>query len=57
VLDGFRRRIVITDLPDPERPSPPHAVARRRIDVTVRYQINQLEREQVVSTIISNYRE
>jgi type II secretory pathway pseudopilin PulG len=57
VIDGFRRRIVITDLPDPERPSPPHAVARRRIDVTVRYQINQLEREQVVSTIISNYRE
>ncbi|HNQ14266.1 MAG TPA: hypothetical protein PKM58_01800 [Pyrinomonadaceae bacterium] len=57
LVTGFRRQVVITDLPDPERPSPPHAIARRRIDVTVRYQINQLEREQVVSTIISNYQE
>ncbi len=57
LVTGFRRQVVITDLPDPERPSPPHAIARRRIDVTIRYQINQLEREQVVSTIISNYQE
>jgi Tfp pilus assembly protein PilV len=57
VLIGFQRQIVITDLEDPERPSPPHAVSRRRIDVTVRYQINQLQREQTVSTIITNYAE
>ncbi len=57
VLTGFERSIVITDLQDPERPSPPHLIARRRIDVTVRYNVNQLLREQTVSTIISNYSE
>ncbi len=55
VLTGLQRRIVITDLPDSERPSPPHAIARRRIDVTVQYNVNQLVREQTVSTIITNY--
>lgn len=57
VLNGFERRIFITDLQDSERPSPPHPISRRRIDVTVRYNINQLQREQTVSTIITNYSE
>lgn len=57
VLKGFERQIVITDLQDPERPSPPHAVSRRRIDVTIRYYVNQLRLEQTVSTIITNYAE
>lgn len=57
VVNGFERKIVITDLQDAERPSPPHAISRRRIDVTVRYFVNQLQREQTVSTIIANYAE
>lgn len=57
VLAGYERRIVITDVADPERPSPPHAISRRRIEVTVRYFVNQLAREQTVSTIITNYAE
>lgn len=57
VIGGFERRVVITDLQDADRPSPPHPIARRRIDVTVRYFINQLRREQTVSTIIANYSE
>jgi len=57
VMNGFERRIVITDLQDAERPSPPHAISRRRIDVTVRYYVNRLQREQTVSTIIANYSE
>lgn len=57
VLPGFERRIVITDLQDAERPTPPHPIARRRIDVTVRYWVNSLQREQTVSTIIANYAE
>jgi hypothetical protein len=57
IVNGFERRIVITDLQDSERPSPPHAISRRRIDVTVRYFVNQLQREQTVSTIIANYAE
>lgn len=55
VIEGFERRVEITDLQDIDRPSPPHAIARRRIDVTVRYQMNQLTRQQTVSTIIANY--
>lgn len=55
VVKGYERRIIITDLQDPERPSPPHAISLRRIDVTIRYQLNQLTREQTVSTIITNY--
>jgi len=57
VMNGFERRIVITDLQDSERPTPPHPISRRRIDVTVRYWVNQLRREQTVSTIIANYAE
>ncbi len=57
ILKGYERRIVISDLQDSERPSPPHAISRRRIDVTVRYNVNQLQREQTVSTIITNYSE
>lgn len=57
VMYGFERQIVITDLDDPERPFPQHAIARRRIDVTVRYSINSLQRQQTVSTIITNYEE
>lgn len=55
VISGFQRKIEITDLQDSDRPSPPHAIARRRIDVTVRYNVNQLVREQKISTIITNY--
>ncbi len=55
ILQEYERRIVITDVQDPERPSPPYEIAIRRIDVTVRYRINQLQREQTVSTLITNY--
>ena len=55
VTPNFQRQIVITDLQDSERPSPPHAIARRRIDVTIRYFVNSLQRDQTISTIITNY--
>jgi len=55
VIQGFQRKIVITDIPDPDRPSPPNAIARRRIDVTIRYNVNQITRDEVVSTIVTNY--
>lgn len=51
-LKGYERQIVITDVPDPERPD---VVARRRIDVTVRFFSNQILRQEVVSTIVTNY--
>jgi type II secretory pathway pseudopilin PulG len=55
LLSGYERQIVITDLPDAERPTPPNAIARRRIDVSIRYFSNQISRQEVVSTIITNY--
>lgn len=57
VVGGYDRRIVITDLQDSERPTPPHPISRRRVDVTVRYYVNRLQREQTVSTIITDYKD
>ena len=55
VVKGYQRQIVITDVPDPERPSPPYAIARRRIDINIKYYFNSISRTETVSTIITNY--
>lgn len=55
IVPSLERQVVITDVPDPERPTPPYAVARRRIDVSVRYFVNQSVRTETVSTIVTNY--
>ncbi len=55
LMTGFQRQIVITDVPDPERPSPPNPITRRRIDVTIVYFVNQATRYETVSTILTNY--
>lgn len=52
---GFERKIVITDLQDAERPSPPYAVAQRKIEIFIRYNTNQAIRQVVMTTIITNY--
>lgn len=54
-LPGFQRQIVITDVNDPERPTPPNRIMRKRIDITIRYNINQVTRQQVVSTMLTDY--
>lgn len=59
VVEGFYRRIVITDINDPDRPSPPfgtNPVMMRRIDITIRYPGAGAIREEVVSTIMTNYK-
>lgn len=55
IITGYERQIVITDVQDPTRPSPPNDIARRRVDVTVRYRVNQLWRQETMSTLITNY--
>ncbi len=55
VVKGLERRIVITDVNDPERPTPPNRIRRKRIDVTIRYFVNQISRQQLVSTMLSDY--
>lgn len=54
-LKGFERRITVVDINDPERPTPPYDIGFRRIDVTIRYQINGLLREYTTSSMISTY--
>ncbi len=55
IMYGFLRQITITDVADSERPSPPNPITRRRIDVTIRYFVNQATRSETASTIITNY--
>ncbi|CAN5275859.1 hypothetical protein BH10ACI1_BH10ACI1_35760 [soil metagenome] len=55
VVKGYERKIVITDVPDSERPTPPNPISRRRIDVKIRYFYNTIPREEIVSTIVTNY--
>jgi len=55
LMNGFQREIVITDVADSERPSPPNPITRRRIDVNIRYFVNQATRQETASTIITNY--
>lgn len=55
IIDDFERKVVITDLPTPNRPIAVHGVLRRQVDITVRYRVNRLWREEKVSTIIARF--
>lgn len=55
LVTGFQREIVITDVADAERPSPPNPITRRRIDVNIKYFVNQATRTESTSTIVTNY--
>ncbi len=55
VKNSFERKIEITDVQDPDRPSPPNAITRRKITITVRYFINTLSRQQEIKTLVTNY--
>ncbi len=54
IVSQVERQIVITDVIDPERP-PPNEIAIRRIDVTIRFFINGLGRQETASTLITDY--
>jgi type II secretory pathway pseudopilin PulG len=59
VTEGFYRMIEITDINDPDRPSPPFGTNPfmiRRIDITIKYPGAGGIREEKVSTIITNYK-
>lgn len=55
VLPNYKRQIIITDVPDPERPTPTYAIARRNITVTIQFDINGKSRQESVSTIVARY--
>lgn len=59
VVKNFWRKITITDINDPDRPSPPMGtwpIMMRRIDIVVKYHGVGGLREEKVSTIITNYK-
>lgn len=62
IMSQLRRRIVITDVCDPDRPSPvicsptgPHPVRIRSVTVTVTYNVGGLQRQESVQTVLSDY--
>lgn len=55
IIAGYWREIIITDLDDPERPSPPNDITRRRIDVSIRYAVTGGFRTESAATIVTNY--
>ncbi|MER3430156.1 MAG: hypothetical protein C4324_03765 [Blastocatellia bacterium] len=60
-LEGFQRQITITDICDPDRPSPIcptpgiWAVRMRSVEVRVRYSIGLAIREEVLRTVLTDY--
>ena len=58
---GFQRRIVITDQCDPERPSPncippgTLGVSVRLVVVTVTYFVGSIQRQEQMTTVLTNY--
>jgi len=62
VIANLQRQIVITDVCDPDRPSPvicnpagTNAVKIRSVAVTVRYQVGGLQRQEVLTTVLTDY--
>lgn len=55
ILTGYQRKIVITDIPDSERPTPPYPIGIRKIEVTIRFYVNGVAREEVGETLLTNY--
>jgi type II secretory pathway pseudopilin PulG len=58
VIQNFTRQIIITDINDPERPSPPLGswpIMMRRVEIVIKYDGAGGMREERVSTIVSKY--
>lgn len=61
VIPGFTRQIVITDVCDPDRPSPncptpgTAAVRIRTVQVTINYFASNVPNQEVLTTVLSDY--
>ncbi len=61
VVPALQRRIVITDLCDPDRPSPictpagTFVIKFRSVDVTIIYNVGALQRQEKLSTVLTDY--
>lgn len=56
IVPNYERQITITDVDDPERPSPPNDIARRKITVEIRFNVNGASRLETVSTMVAKYK-
>ncbi len=60
-IDGVQRRIVITDICDPDRPSPQcnpagvFAIRMRSVDVTIIYNVGAIQRQENLRTVLTDY--
>ncbi len=60
-VEGFQRRIAITDICDPDRPSsictPPGtaAIRMRSIVITITYFVGTIQRQEVLTTVLTDY--
>jgi hypothetical protein len=53
-IDGFSRQIIITNIPDPDRPGA--AISLRQIDVTVSYKLGNVQNTETMTSYVANYR-
>ena len=57
-LPAVQRQITITDINDPDRPTPPNPIYFRRVDVTVQYLTDSgVWRQETMSTVLTNYQQ
>lgn len=60
-VDGFQRRIVITDECDPDRPSyncnpvGNYAVKIRLVEITINYFVGTVQRQEQLTTVLTDY--
>jgi len=60
-VNGLQRQIIITDICDPERPSPicnpagTMATRIRSVTITVTYNVGSLQRQEQLATVLTNY--
>ncbi|MEP6848393.1 MAG: hypothetical protein ABI999_06025 [Acidobacteriota bacterium] len=56
VKNGYQRQVIVTDIDDPDRPAASgYKIKRRRIEVHIRYFAFQFARDEVASTILTDY--
>jgi hypothetical protein len=53
-VPGYRREIVVSNVPDPDRPGAP--ITLRQIDVTISYAVGSRQRQQTFTSYVANYR-
>jgi hypothetical protein len=53
-MKGYTRKIVITDIPDPTRPTAP--ITLRKVEITINYWTSGRQRQETFTSFIANYR-